>query len=196
MRRTIGWLVIAFLLVFVAVPGGLRAKNDFEIFDGRAYNGKFYPRIDIIEWNDRPGDPTRMEFHVYWKGKPLDLGFSLEQKDKKKVMLVNYHIKDRDETLCRRVLAPAHFSEGFLVYRDTSDFEMDSVIVTMQELPPKKGRELIKPKAYASCEMPKGDRQPADAAPGAPAAPHDQVRPKGDKGAIKPKGAAVPFGDW
>ena len=76
--------------------------KEFEIFDGRNYNGKYYPRIDIIEW----GRPTHMQFQVYWKDHPLEMSFQLEQKDGKNVMLVKYFIKERNEVLCRRVLAP------------------------------------------------------------------------------------------
>ncbi|MBI3542800.1 MAG: hypothetical protein HY075_05940 [Deltaproteobacteria bacterium] len=184
-----------FAVICLLNPSTLRA-GDFEIFDGRTYNGKFYPRIDVIEWNDKPGDPSYMDFHIYSKDLPIDLSFQLEQTDKKKVMLVNYFIEKRNEHLCRRVLAPGHFTEGYYVYRDSSDPDYESVIVSMYEMPAKKGRSLVsQPKKYAACVVDEPTRLPAGDKSDA-GEPSDQVRPKGDKGAIKSKGAAVPFGDW
>lgn len=191
-------LVLALMLL---VPTTVHAGKgeSFETFDGQVYNGKYYPRIDIIEWNDHPGDPSHMEFHVYSKGKPIDMSFMLEAKEKKKVMLVHYTITERGEHLCRRVLAPAHFMDGFYVYRENTDPDFDNILVSMEKLPPKNGRELIQNKQYASCNMPDPARLPAaEVEKDKPAAglPHDQVRPNSDKAAIKKSGAAVPFGDW
>ncbi len=198
MKITTRFLMIAAL--FLLNPSVLRAA-DFEIFDGQTYNGKYYPRIDVIEWSDAPGQPTYMDFHIYSKAKPVELSLQIEATTKKKVMLVNYLLTDRDEHQCRRVLAPSHFGEGFFVYKDSSDADYDSVIVSMQKMPDKKGRVLVTtPPAYLACAVPEAERLPAASdtgqVKGAPATPDDQVRTKSDKGAIKKKGAAVPFGDW
>lgn len=194
-----------FFVFFLAILPHTARADSFEIFDGQVYNGKYYPRIDIIEWNDNPGDPSHMEFHIYSKGKPIDLSFLLEQKDRKKVMLVNYFIKERGEHLYRRVLAPGHFTDGFNVYRDNTDPDFDNILVSMEKMPAKPGRTLIENNKYASCEEPKVDsvRLPAnqDAASAQPTPvakpgqPNDQVRPHSDPGAIKKNGVAVPFGD-
>lgn len=188
----LGWFLATMMMLS---PAALRAA-EFEVFDGRVYNGKYYPRIDVIEWNDKPGDPSYMTFHVYSKNDPVDLGFELEESKSKKVMLVNYLITSRDEHQCRRVLAPQHFTQGYLVYRDRSDPDYDEIIVSMQEMPKKKGRELVNAKKYASCDLPDPKRLPA-AETGKPVAePNDQKRPKNDKAALKKQGASVPFSDW
>ncbi|MEW6057282.1 MAG: hypothetical protein AB1540_11790 [Bdellovibrionota bacterium] len=198
LKVTAFWFLICSITVALVTPTPLRAEKEFEIFDGRVYNGKYYPRIDIIEW----GEPSHMEFHVYWKGKPVEMSFQLDESKGKKVMLVNYHIKDRKEHLCRRVLAPGHFSEKFLVYKDTSDKDMDAVIVSMAPLPEKKGRVLLNAPQYASCEMSEPDRfvageknDPATKGHIAPPAAGPKNY-KSDKGSIKKKDAAVPFSDW
>ena len=199
MKITMRFLVIA--AFFILDPSVLHAA-DFEIFDGQTYNGKFYPRIDVIEWSDAPGQPTYMDFHIYSKAKPIDLSFQIEATTKKKVMLVNYFIAARDAHQCRRVLAPGHFAEGYFVYKDSSDADYDSVIVSMQKMPDKKGRVLVSnPPKYLACAVPDAERSVANAPSADPAQgaqvkgapPNDQVKSKGDKSAIKPKGAAVPF---
>lgn len=192
------WTFWIGLLLLTSMPA---RSADYEIFDGRTYNGKYYPRVDIIEW----GQPSHMEFQVYWKGKPLEMSFELEDKGARKVMLVHYFIKERNEHLCRRVLAPGHFHEGFMVYKDTSDKDMDNTIVTVSALPAKKGLELVSPPKYFACETAEPTRLPAaeekkqaagaDHADIAPPAV-DQKRTVPDKGALKKKDQVVPFGDW
>ena len=164
-------LVLA-LLLGMAYPASVIAR-DFEIFDGRVYNGKYYPRVDIIEW----GTPSHMEFHIYSKSKPVDLTFELERTKGKVVMLVRYHMKDRGEFLCRRVLAPGHFLPGLKIYKDQSDKDFDNYIVSMEDMEPQPGLVRIdKPANYAACEDDSvKDRMPASEgnsseAPGAPQA--------------------------
>lgn len=142
----------------MALPATARAE-DFAVFDGRVYNGRFYPRIDIIEW----GKPSHMEFHIYSKTMPIDLAFELETKTGKPVMLVRYTIKDRNEVLCRRVLAPSHFKAGteFFVYKDMSDHEMDNIIVSAAPLPDKPGMVALKTPKYNSCDAGPSERLPA-----------------------------------
>ncbi|HRK01109.1 MAG TPA: hypothetical protein PLH57_00465 [Oligoflexia bacterium] len=193
---TIQRAVFILLILFSFFSPTYAKAADFEIFDGRVYNGKFYPRIDIIEW----GTPSHMEFHIYSKGKPIELGFELEDKTGRKVMLVNYHITERGERLCRRVLAPAHFHSGFMVYVDKTDPDFDNVIVSVHELPAKRGLvKLIRPHSYAACELDKPDRSVASTGEGEYkniAPPHvDQSKTKVDGSAIKKPGQAVPFGD-
>lgn len=133
----------------------LARAADFEVFDGRVYNGKYYPRIDVIEW----GTPSHMEFHIYDKINPPELAFELDTKTGRKVMLVNYHFKQHGQKLCRRVLAPGHFHEGFTVYMDNSDPDFNNIIVSVHELPAKKGLvKLIRPFQYASCTADQPDR--------------------------------------
>ena len=192
--KTRAWFY--FMAVILLLDPCIVRAEEFQIFDGHIYNGKYYPRIDVIEWNDSPGSPTYMDFHIYSKGKPVDLSFSLEATQKKKVMNVNYLFTERDEHQCRRVLAPAHFSEGFLVYKDLSDPDYDSIIVSMHKMPEKKGRVQITLPTYAACATAEPERQVAAEDKGHAGAPSDQKRQHSDKSAIKSKSAAVPFGDW
>lgn len=191
--------VFSWLLICWTIFSAPAAKSgEYETFDGRAYNGRFYPRIDIIEWNEEGETASHMEFQNYNKEIPVDMAFQLEEKRGRKVMLVRYTLKrkDGDEVLCRRVVAPAHFGESFLVYKDTADSDREITIVSMSPLPEKKGRKLISsPAKYASCEMPKEEaRMPASEA----AQPEGKIKDKvpGNKGAILKKGQDVPFSDW
>jgi hypothetical protein len=176
-------------IVALSLALSVQAKEkEFETFDGRTYNGKYYPRIDIIEW-----DQT-MQFQMYWKGKPVEMSFDLEEKNGKKVMRVHYFIKERNEHLCRRVLAPAHFNPQFKVYKDISDKDMDNVILSMEEQPQKNGMRELPKVPYVDCDLLESERSVANDKNIAP--PHvDQKRVRPDKGAIKKQGVAVPFGD-
>mgnify|MGYP001597731060 CR=1 FL=1 len=175
--------------------------NEYETFDGHVYNGKMYPRIDIIEWNE--GNlPSHMEFQNYNKADmPVDMAFQLEEKNGRKVMLVKYtiHRKGGDEVLCRRVIAPGHFKDGmYMVYKDNADTDREITMVSMFPLPEKKGRELISAAPrYASCEAPAPDRMPAGTSErGRDSVNDDQKRVPSNKGALKKDGDSVPFGDW
>ncbi len=168
--------------------------GEYETFDGRTYNGRFYPRIDIIEWNEE-GMASHMEFQNYNKEVPVEMAFQFEEKKGRKVMLVRYTLKrkDGDEVLCRRVVVPAHFGESFHVYKDTADSDREITIVSMVPLPEKKGRKLISsPAKYASCDMPKEEvRMPASEKK---TGIQDKV--PSNKGALLKKGQDVPFSDW
>ena len=123
-------------------PSSLQAQSssngkEFEIFDGRIYNGKYYPRLDIIEWNDNPGDPTRMEFHIFTgRNRTIeDMSFELDESEGgKKVMKVNYKLNNPPENICRRVLAPGHFNAEFKAYKDSRDKDFKNIFLTMTPL--------------------------------------------------------------
>lgn len=157
MNKAAANIVLHFLAFLLLLNPSHACATDFEVFDGQVYNGKYYPRIDTIEWSDSPNELTHMEFHIFSKGKPIKLSFALDTKTGKKVMQVNYDITERDEHLCRRVLAPQHFKDGFLVYRDNTDPDFDNVLVSMLPLAPKPGRELVKGNLYLACAEPKPD---------------------------------------
>lgn len=184
------------LAFFITAASGAFAA-EYETFDGRVYNGKKYPRIDIIEWNEEKL-PSHMEFQNYTLDIPVDMTFQLEEKNGRKVMLVRYYLKDRGEYLCRRVLAPGHFRDGFLIYKDTSDPERVITMVSMYPLPEKKGRVLMNPEKYAGCELPSADRMPASDSNPQSGPNYDsqkRVVPKTGGGIGKEEGK-VPFSDW
>ena len=175
-------LSVMFLLSGSAIAG---APEEFATFDGRVYNGRFYPRIDIIEWSDTPAEQSHMEFHVYSKNKPVDMGFQLDTTTGKPVMKVRYLLKDRNEYVCRRVLAPGHFKEKFFIYRDLSDPEFDNTVVSATKIEKPNLLPLDKPMQYADCKEEDPEKATAqdntnpNAAPAQPAADNrqDQRRP-------------------
>ncbi len=120
------------------------------MFDGQFYNNRYYPRVDVIEWTDDDERQSHAEFHVYWKGHQLDFDFALETVGNKKVLLVKYIIPERNESLCRRVIAPAHFHENFYLYKDQSDRDMDRTIVRMTPSNNKKYKALTK-RPFKAC---------------------------------------------
>jgi hypothetical protein len=167
-------LKIVFYL-FLLLPAHLSFAKDYEIFDGRVYNSKFYPVIDVITWNEKKGDPYTQHFNVYWKGHALDMAFKLEDGGAQKILLVKYFIKERNEVLCRRVPAPSNFGPNFKVYKDVSDKELDKTILSMEDLPKKEGLSEIKPPAYEPCAEEK--EEPTNALGGDPADPNS-FKPK------------------
>ncbi len=168
--------------------------DEFEIFDGRVYNGKYYPRMDILEWNE-DDLPSHMEFQNYGKNMPIDLSFELEEKNGKKVMKVHYFFKERNEHLCRRVLAPSNMKPDFYIYQDESDKDRNITFVSAHKLPEKKGRQLVQSKKYTPCDEAPAERMPASEKP----APKDgtvQERVPGREGAIGKDENSIPFSDW
>lgn len=157
-----GMLALILGLLFLAFNHRtLAGQHEYEVFDGRVYNGKYYPRADIIEWNEE-GHPNHMEFHLYYKNKPLELSFKLEESTGKKIMLVNYFFPDRNEHLCRRVPAPEGFRTPFVVYRDESDKDFDNIILSLDELPTAAtvaaGRvRVASPTPYVGCQEEEAD---------------------------------------
>lgn len=198
--RPMTWQLFYSFAIFLALAiaaisvRAQEAGKEYEIFDGHTYNGKFYPRIDILEWTDDGESASHMEFQNYNKEVPVDMSFQLDEKSGKKVMLVRYTIKDRNEVLCRRVLAPQHFKgDKFFIYSKVES-DRDLIFVSMYPLPDEKGRVLLnKPVQYSSCEMPSKDRMPASDKPKKGEGVTDQKRVPVENGAIKGKGDSVPF---
>lgn len=132
--------------------------RDYEIFDGRNYNGKYYPRLDIIVWRYDKSDNYTLQFQLYWKGHPVDMAYEYDDSTGQKVMKVQYIIKERNnEVLCRRVPAPGNFGPVFKVYKETGDKDMDNTILSMVDLP-KNGnfgeRVVITPPKYDAKKCP------------------------------------------
>lgn len=145
-------VVCVYINIFIFLYSSLSAAKPkvFEVFDGQFYNNRYYPRVDVIEWTDDDERQSHAEFHVYWKGHQLDFDFALETVGNKKVLLVKYIIPERNEALCRRVIAPAHFHENFYLYKDQSDRDMDRTIVRMTPSNNKKYKALTK-RPFKAC---------------------------------------------
>lgn len=130
MRRYLICL-FAFSLLILPLPG---SAKDYPIFDGQKYNGLYYPRIDNIEYW---GKPAHMEFHIYQKDTPVHLEAKVIERGGQRVLLVNYHLTNRNEKVCRSVVAPANFNPDapLYFYKDASDSEYDNIYVTVSPLP-------------------------------------------------------------
>lgn len=142
-----------FLGILVALwiqPAGLEAEaKEYPIFDGRTYNGLFYPRVDIIEWTHK-GQPPHLELHIYSKDEPIEIQAKPIQRGGNKVLLVNYYFTKRKETVCRSVIAPASFAENskLYFYRDKSDAEYDNIYVSVSPKPTTKNMETYAAKEF------------------------------------------------
>jgi len=181
------------LLVLLLSPA-LGFAKAFEIFDGRSYNGLFYPLIDIIEWGEADGKLPWIEFHLHSKDKRIEVSAVAGEKNGKPVLWIMYDLTFRGERVCRHVLAPAHFREGMTLhaYRDLTDADYDNIYVSSE---PMVGKKLIpyQMPAYERCQdenasnMPeKAERVPASVpetagvpAPAAVSVPAEKKEGKG-----------------
>ncbi len=179
--------------------------KDFEIFDGRFYNGQFYPRVDAIEWGETP----HMEFHIYSKDKPVDITAVPGEKNGKPVLWMVYDLKSRGERVCRHIIAPAQFKKGDKVYsyKDSSNAEYDNYYVSTHPLTDK-GLVPYTMAPYAPCSdemasnMPgttpapaAGEQQrvPASVTPSEAVAPAATAAKEGKNIPVDYENRAVPF---
>ena len=166
-----------FIAILLLVPAHIRAAQ-FETFADQNINGKYYPLIDNVQ----VAVPSQMLFSIHTKTNPnkikegpqlpapkVEISLQLEKNGKKRIMLVNYFIPERNEHLCRRILAPDDFEEGFLVYRDTTDRDLDTYIVSMTPVTEKVGIRKVDSVKYASCEEAPTERFPASTSAAPPA---------------------------
>lgn len=138
------------LLLLIATPA--LANQDYAIFDGQRYNGRYYPRIDIIEW----GTPAHLEFHIYSKDDPVEIEVKPIERGGKRVLLVNYFISSRQEKVCRSVVAPAHFraDSPLYLYLDASDSEYRNIYVSANPLPTTRNKQAYPQREFSlsGCE--------------------------------------------
>ncbi len=160
-RLSMRHFVCLFALLF-SVAGWAK---EFEIFDGRMYNGLYYPLVDIIEWGDIP----HIELHIHSKNQKIDVVAVPGDKNGKPVLWLMYDLKYRNERVCRHVLAPAHFKEGMKLYayRDDSDPDYDNIYFSSQ---PMQGKKMVpyEPPTYEPCLDEMASNKP-DSMPRAPA---------------------------
>ena len=139
---------------------GLTAlAEEYPIFDGRKYNGLFYPRVDIIEW----GAPLHLEFNIYSKDKPVELSGQVIERGGRKVFAFAYDLPFRKERLCRTVIAPPNFKVGqpLHFYVDKQDKDLNKIIVSAQPL----GEKKYAAKKYDGCIEQKAQIDPATKKP-------------------------------
>ncbi len=180
------------------------SDKEYETFDGRVYNGKYYPHVDIIEWTEPEFTNSHMEFQNYdYKKVPLSAAFELDTKNGRKVMKVNYELKRQNgeiEHVCRRVMAPEHFAPNFLVYQDQADVDRDIFMVSMEALPDKKGRKIITTKQYTPCEEDQPKRLPASNVGVSEKSSSQESLKVESEGSVKKKNESgtesSPFQDW
>jgi hypothetical protein len=132
---------IRLALLALLLPVLSQAKV-FETFDGRFYNGLYYPVVDAIEWGEQNGKFPHMEFHIHSKDKLIDLAAVPGDKNGKPVLWLMYDLKFRGERICRHILAPAHFKVGMKLYayRDNSDPDYDNIYFSSE---PMKGKNMV-----------------------------------------------------
>src|SRR5690606_27635849 len=114
------------LFLISASAFGAGPKDDFDRLDG---TGKSRKRVDVIEWEGN------LEIHVYPKGSLSGLALKIDEKDRKKVMVIGYRFDNSPrEQLVRRAILSIPLREPLNVYRDPSPDEYDKVIITNNAL--------------------------------------------------------------
>ncbi len=100
---------------------------DFDRLDGTGKSGK---KVHVIEWEGN------LEIHVYPKGSLAGLAMKLDDRNKKKpVMVIGYRFTNAPkQQLIRRAILGFPIKEGFHAYQDTSVDDYDKVIVSMNTL--------------------------------------------------------------
>lgn len=161
--RLIQLSILALLLPILAYA------KVFETFDGRFYNGLYYPVVDAIEWGEQNGELPHMEFHIHSKDKLVDLVAVPGDKNGKPVLYLMYDLKFRGERICRHILAPAHFAEGMTLfaYRDNTDPDYDNIYFSSQPMSAKNLVPYQMPE-YVACTDEHASNKP-DSAPRVPA---------------------------
>lgn len=144
-------ILAVFLLLILANSAAL-AKN-YPIFDGRYYNGFYYPRINIIEWQDNKKSPFYLDFHIYEKQKNIEIDGKVITATRGNVLLFSVKIPERNEVLCRRVLAPPAFKAGQVLYfykNNTRSSEFNSIVISHKPRA-SKGYHLAKKGKMKNC---------------------------------------------
>ncbi len=136
------------LVAFCAFPLASESEQ-YPVLNGHIYNGKYYPRVDIIEW----GTPPHLEFHVYSKEEPIEISAKTTMHNGRRVLLVSYHFTLRKEKLCRRVLAPANFTPeaSLYFYKDTTDEEYDNIFISVGPMKSSKTLDNYLNRPYKRC---------------------------------------------
>ncbi|MCB0341508.1 MAG: hypothetical protein H6626_03475 [Pseudobdellovibrionaceae bacterium] len=133
------------ILITVSFPS-ISGSEEYQIFDGRFYNGLFYPRIDIIEW----GEPIHLQFQIYDKVHQIDISGQAIDHAGRTIFEVAFDFTFRGERLCRRVLAPPTFRPNeklyFYVEKDAKD--INNILVSAQ---PIKDKVPYQPKPFSKC---------------------------------------------
>lgn len=164
-------------LLTLLLPFAASAKQ-FEIFDGRVYNGLYYPMIDIIEWGEADGELPHIEFHIHSKDKRIEVSAVPGDKNGKPVLWIMYDLPFRNERVCRHVLAPSHFREGMKLYayRDLTDGDYDNIYVSSQPVNLKKFLPYEMP-AYERCQDENASNmpEPANRLPASPSSAGSQA---------------------
>ena len=117
---------LVFFLLSVA------SAKEYPIFDGRHYNGLYYPRIQVIEWDE----PEYLVFNIYSKDKPIDVSGEVIERGTNKIFQFQYDLNHRGEKVCRSVVAPPSWKAGqrLKFFIDKKDPEMDQIYVSAQSL--------------------------------------------------------------
>ena len=135
--------------------------DEYPRFDGRKYNGLYYPRINTVEWADKESEPLHLQFQIYQKNSPVDVSGYTVEANGKNIFIAAIDINDRGERLCRRYVAPPAFkpNKKLYYYYDGSDRDMNNIIVSAY---PMENKKVYTPKAIANCMEIKAYTSPLD----------------------------------
>jgi hypothetical protein len=98
-------------------------EDDYDRLDGHSKSGK---KVNVIEWEGN------LEIHVYPAGSLKGLALKLDDRNKKKpVMVIGYRFKDNPgEQLIRRAILGIEMPAKFNTYRDPREHEFDKIIIS------------------------------------------------------------------
>ena len=123
--RSLALLAAALTLQTLAIAGQANPDldADYDRLDGKGRSGK---RVDVIEWEGN------LEIHVYPKGGLKGLALKLDERNKKKpVMVIGYRFENfPKEQLIRRAILGIELKEGFKAFREPSEPDYDKIIVS------------------------------------------------------------------
>jgi hypothetical protein len=154
-------MILWLIALSSAVVPGLAFAKQFEVFDGQVYNGQFYPRVDIIEWQESDAAQPHMEFHFYSKRDRIDLSVVPGDKNGRPVLWLMFDLGFRGERICRHTVAPVGFREGQPLYAFIEDKDPDyyNIKVFSDQRPMGKSLPYRMPD-YRTCEDSNASNRP------------------------------------
>jgi hypothetical protein len=133
-RQTFSIFAAFTTLILSFAPGSHRAfaaseaeeAANYDRLDGTGRSGK---KVHVIEWEGN------LELHVYPKGSLKGLALKLDDRDKKRpVMVIGYRFDNSPTgaagSLIRRAILGIELKSGFQVYKDPSEPDFDKILIS------------------------------------------------------------------
>lgn len=133
-KQGLALIIVAIFLTLsvVSYGGGFQTepfgpKVKYDVFDG---TGDSRAKVDVIEWEGN------LELHVYPKGMLAGLALKLDQRDKKKpVMVIGYRFRTQAQIqYVRRAILGVNLKEGFKVFEETSADDYTKIVISNHTL--------------------------------------------------------------